>query len=197
MAIDYDAVFDCFIEIARNGVGSQLATIGPTGTEFPAVIKARQPGPQLDMPYIQLDLIGTTQTEYFLQGYAINPEDDTEVIYETPYKLLLQYSIFGGNAQAIAHDLEAYFRLPDVLDKIETDTTGTLEETFGIDSLPEQLATNKWLEVAQFNLTFNIVDRYISSTDGTIRTISIDGEVFRDENDPDPLEFNVTEPPPP
>lgn len=184
MAIDYNTVFDCFVEIAEQ--------VAATLPEDITVIIARQSGSTTPpYPYIQLDMMGQSQTEGYLQGWMVDENDD--VIYETPYKLLLQYSVYGGNAQQIAHDLEAYFRLPSVLDKIEIDTTGTLEETFNITSSPERLRTNRWLEVAQFNLTFNIVDRMITSADGVIKTITIDGEVKRNEDDPDPLTFNVTE----
>ena len=80
-----------------------------------------------------------------------------------------------------------------MLDKIELDTTGTLEDTFPVTSLPEKLSTTQWLEVAQFNITFNIVDRHTTSAEGMFNTITVDAEIKRNEDDPEPLLFSVTE----
>lgn len=195
MAIDYDQIMATFVGIAQDYIGSQLSTVGPVGSPEPAVIIARQPNaPQPDYPYCQLDLLSTVQTDGWLLGYGVD-EDLNEVFYETPYKLLLSFSIYGGNANKIAHDLEAVFRYQSVIDRIEIETTGTLEETFAVRSIPEKLSSN-WLEVAQFQITFNINDQSnnnVNGGDGIFETINIDGEVKRNEVDSDPLLFSVSE----
>jgi len=201
--IDYDKVFNAFVAIAKSAVGSQLSQVGPTGNTFPAVIRARQSGPTPSYPYVQLDLLSTVQTENWLLSESFN--EDGFVVYETPYKLLLQYTVYGGNANKIAHELEAFFRLNSVLDCIENETTGTIEETFAVRSFPIKLST-AWLEVASFTLTFNINDEYVNDQpqavdvytntpleDGYFDTIIIDGEAKRNPDDDEPLTFSVTE----
>lgn len=190
--IDTDNVLNTFITIARDGVGSYLSTVaGSASTTIPAVIKARQPNqPTPDYPYIQVDILPISQTSGHLLGAGVDEND--EVYYETHYKMLLQYTVYGGNAISIAHELEAYFRLNSVLDFIENETTGTLEETFDVVPAPIKLAT-EWLEVASFNLTFNINDRYVNSADGVFDTINLAGEIKRNLDDPDPIPFTISE----
>lgn len=192
MAIDYDVILNSFVVRAQEVLANDLSSSGPPGSPEPSVIIARQPGPTPNYPYVQLDLISTVQTDGYETGRGVD-ELTEQVYYETHYKLLLQYTVFGGNANSIAHKLESYFRFESVLNKIEEDTTGTLEETFAVRSIPEKRETD-WLEVAQFQLTFNINDQSENTDgDGIIQTINIDGEVKRNSDDSDPLTFSISE----
>lgn len=204
--IDYDEVLDAFIVVARQAVGSQLSQIGPVGNTYPAVIKARQDGPIPSYPYIQIDVLSTALTSGHLLAEWVDEDENT--VYETHYKLLLQYTVFGGNANKITHELEAYFRLNSVLNYIENETEGTVEECFSVIPSPQRLST-KWLEVASFNLTFNINDVLLNPNtyldpeatpeetvfaDGVFDTITISGEIpLNPDDDTDKLEFSVTE----
>ena len=63
-------------------------------------------------------------------------------------------------------------------DVLETDTDGgTLEQTFNVISVPENLAT-EYGEAANFTLTFNINDRILDAETGVIDHIIVDGEVY-------------------
>ena len=191
MALDFDPILQSFVDIAKDGVGSSLSLIGPTGGKFPAVIKARQGGTKPDYPYIQLDLVNVSETSGWLLGEGV--DDLGQSILETQYKLTFQYTVYGGNAMNIAHNLHQYFRLDTVLGKVENDTTGLVEELFSVSSIPSTLSTNN-LEVSRFNFTFNITDRFtdVSESIGVFDTININGEVKRDEKDIDPLTFIIS-----
>lgn len=183
--IDYDPILDHFILVAREAVGSQLSEIIPS---VPSVIRARQSGPPPDYPYIVLDIVNTTHTSGWKLASGLDDNDDPYV--DTHYKMLLQYTVYGGNANEIAQNLESYFRRDRVLDDIETATTGQLEQTFAVISLPEVLSTED-LEVAGFNFTFNINDRDVDPQTGVFDRVILDGELARKEGDPDPLDMDV------
>lgn len=190
MAINYDTILDSFISVARDGVGNSLSTIGALDN-IPAVIRSRQDGPIPDYPYIVVDVLNTSETNGWQNNEGIDENGDYFIT--THYKLLLQYTIYGGNANSIAHDLRQYFRLERVRMKLTNETTGTLENTFGVSSLPQRLSTAN-MEVASFNLTFNITDRYVDTGTGLIDTVEIeDSLLYRHEDDPSPLTINITE----
>ena len=188
MALDYNNILTEFVRVASEGVGSQLSTKG--SPPHPSVIRARTGEPQPDHPYVQLDILSTSKTSGWLLDEGVTETDET--YRDTHYKLLLQYTVYGGNANSIAHELEAYFRSDRVLGEVENNTSGTVEQTFEVISSPEGLATEN-LEVAAFNLTFNINDRMVDSAQGVFDTINIDAEVKRNVDDPDPLLFSVAE----
>lgn len=190
MALDYDLVLDTFIQIARDSVGTELSSIGAVGFEIPAVIRSRQGGAKPDYPYIQIDILNTAKTSGWKLATGVDDGDIPWV--DTHYKILMQYTVYGGNANSIAHDLEGYFRLESVLNKISTDTTGQLEDTFNVISLPSNLATDN-LEVAAFNLTFNINDRLSDTQTGVFSRIVLDGELKKNIEDLTPLSLDIDE----
>lgn len=193
MSIDYNLILDTFIQVARDGVGSQLSQIGPTGSEFPAVIKVRQDGPKPDYPYITIDILDTFTNDEWLIQEKLN--DSNSLVYETNKNLLINYRVYGGNAISIANDLHGYLRVASVLDFIRSETTGALLTTGNIDSLPV-LLSDSFLESASFNLTFAITDSLVIPDTGSnyFDSIDLDGELKRNEDDPSPLSINVNAP---
>lgn len=185
MAYDQDIILGTFIRIARTAVGDSLSKIGKN-KDIPAVFKQRQDGVVESYPYILIDVLNTTKTDGWQLSEGVNELE--QYVIDTSYKLLLQYTVYGGNATQIAHNLEQYLRLEPVLDKISAETTGQLEETYDVIALPTRLETQN-LEVAAFNLTFNIVDRFtdVDGIVGTFNTISTTGELYRDTADDAPL----------
>ncbi len=193
--IDYDQILDTYISIAQEGVGSLLSSVGPPSAPEPAVIKARKEGTAPDYPYIKVDIVATEHTSGWMLDSGIVDVMGTPTPYiDTHYKLLLQYTIYGGNANSIAHSLESYFRLDRVLNKVEIGTTGSVESTTNVMSIPEKQATD-FVEAASFNIIFNICDRYLDSDEGTgvFDTIQINGELKSNEDDPENLPITVNE----
>ena len=195
MSINYDAIMDKFILLARDSVGSQLTQIGPVGSEFGAVIRARQGGPKPDFPYITIDVINTVQESGWLAVHYLDESENT--VYETTKQLLLNYRVYGGNAISIANDLEGYFRLNSVLGDVRSTTGGSVVETRDVDQQPIELA-DKFLESSSFNIIFNITDTYSQPNlgEGVFDTVTLDGELNRFTDDPSPLDADVSVGPP-
>lgn len=170
-----------------------MSLIGPVGSEFPAVIRSRQDAPIPDYPYIRVDIIDTTQTSGWKLGEGV--DDDGNTYIENGFKLLLQYTVYGGHAISIAHQLRASFALQSVLDKICLETMGTFEDAQPVINNP-QIGETQSLEVAAFNFTFNITDRVVDIETGTFDTIRIEGELKLDEEDPDSLPIIIEVPEP-
>lgn len=189
MAIDYESIMSEFVKIARDAVGNQLSTIN-RASPIPSVIKARQDGPKPEVPYVVLDLLPTSLTDGWELAEGI--DGDGNPYFETSYKILFQYTVYGGNASKIAHELENYFRIPRVIQQIRANTNGSFEGTTPVLPLPQKLATN-YLEVASFNFTFNIIDRITDIQTGVFDTINNQGQLARYVGDPNPLAINVSE----
>ena len=188
--IDYDAISDEFIRIARLGVGSRLSQIGPTGGKFGTVILVRQDGPKPSYPYITLDRnLNTSNTKGWLLDEGVTV--DEEGYWETDKTVLMQFTVYGDEADSIANELEGYFRLDRIRDDIRSATGGALVQTFEVVPVPEILATEH-VEAAFFNLTFSIVDRVVDTQTGVFDTINLDGELFRSQDDIEPLPIDIT-----
>lgn len=189
--IDYDEILSEFIRVAQEALGDKLSQTGPSGSPEPTVIRARQGGVKPEYPYVQIDVITTTQTHgWELETGVVEIDGEDVPFIDTHYKITMQYTVYGGNANQLAHELEAYFRLNRVLGDIENNTGGALEATFNLQSLPQSLSTED-LEVAAFNFTFNINDRYTDPQTGVFDHIILDGELARREDDPSPLPLDI------
>ncbi len=190
--IDYNVILDHFIAAAQEGVGNELSQVGPVGFEEPAVIRARQDGPKPDYPYIVLDVLNTQQLDGWLLQEGVDDNDDP--FMETTYQLTLSYTVYGSNATTdaigIANKLEGFFRLRRILDDIKTVTGGSLNVTFPIISTPQALA-DKFIEAAQFNFNYSIIDRITDPESGIFDTIELDGELSEGVDDPSPLPIDV------
>jgi hypothetical protein len=193
MALNNDLILDTFIRIAREALPTELSLIGPNA-DLPAVIRARQDGPKPSYPYTVLDHLDTIDESGWLLSENINSNDET--VYETNKLLLLNYRVYGGNAQAIAQKLHGFFRLNRVLGDIRTSTGGAVVTLDGIDSLPVLLAET-YLESASFNITFAITDVFVDTIGSDSFTkIVLDGDLHRGTGDVSPLDLDVTVPVP-
>lgn len=188
--IDYKQINRTFIQIARDTVGSQLSTSGSN----PSVIKARQtgdttrPGPKPDYPYITVDILTTSRPAGWLIEQSM-PDANTHR-YENVKALLINYTVYGGDSRAIAEDLEFFFSTDQILERVRSETTGQVRTTDPIIEIPQLLSTS-YNESSSFNLTFAITDvKDITSTD--ITEVDYDGEVFRSDDDTNPLPMDGT-----
>lgn len=193
MSLDLDLIMNTFIGVARDALDGQLSIVGQTGNQFPAVIRVRQTGPQPNYPYATLDILDISDGGEWLLEEFLLPNDD--LVYENNKNLLLNFRIYGGNALNIANNLHGYFRIESVLKQIREDTTGAVVTISGIDSLPT-LLPNTFLETASFNIVFAITDTLIIPDTGEnyLSSIDLDGELFRDDEDIDPLPMEVIAP---
>lgn len=195
--IDYNTITNNLVRVAVAGVGSLLSTTGSGANERPSVIQSRQGATKPDYPYIMVDTIDTTLTNGPLGSSGIDVDENN--FYESIYTIQFQYTVYGtdkttgAKAQSIAHQLESYFLIPRVRDDLCASTQATLEQTFKVIDAPQQISASQWLEVAFFTFTMTIVDRVTDDTSGTevFDTIHLDGDLFRDDDDIDPLEIDI------
>lgn len=188
--IDQNAVLSGFVVTAQDLVGSQLSTVGSKESPEPAVIIARQNGPEPGYPFIQIDLGATVETHGYLTHAGIDLND--EPYFETIYKYLIHYTVYGGNAISIARELESYFRLDRIRDSIADLTGGEVENTFQVIPLPKSNSTEE-VDVATFSITFNINDRLVDTATGSFTRIVIDGDLYPTKGATNPLPLSVDE----
>jgi len=98
--------------------------------------------------------------------------------------------VYGQDSLRIASKLKNAFRVNRVLGEITTNTCGSIEDVFSISSLPEKLA-GKFVEVAGFNLTFNVEDITTDQEGGVITTVDLDG-VLTDEGEITTIDMDIT-----
>lgn len=198
--IDYDAVINEFIRVARNGVGQFLSQTGPPNNPFPSVIRARGSNnqgipapPQPNVPYIVIDVLDTTdEASWLLDESCMDEEGNT--IYTSVKMLLLNYRCYGGNSNNIMNRLHSYFKISRVRDEIRKNTGGSVVELTNIDPEPIILDKARFLETASFNIYFNIKDSITDSETGYFDSIVLDGELHRHIDDPNPLPLNIKAP---
>lgn len=186
--LDQEAIVDSFVKVAQETVGSSLSTVGQSHELEPAVIKARKNGVTPDHPYIQVDISSPIETHGWITCSGLDENDDPFI--DTHVKYLISYTVYGGNATDIARNLKGYFRLGRILDQINTETTGEVEQTFQVFPVPTTMSTEE-MDVAVFDLAFNINDRLVDPETGTFNKIHIDGELKQNADDPNPLPIVV------
>lgn len=186
--LDQDAVVDSFVKVAQDTVGSLLSTVGPPDALEPAVIKARKNGVTPSHPFIQVDISSPNETHGWITSTGLDENNDPYI--DTHVKYLISYTVYGGNATDIARNLKGYFRLGRILDQISTETTGEVEQTFQVFPVPTTMSTEE-MDVATFDLVFNINDRLVDPQTGTFNTIHLDGELKQNADDPNPLPIVV------
>lgn len=182
-------ILRAFINVGQLVLAGDLSESGPVGDKTPNVILARQNGIQPDYPFVQLDIISIADTDGYLLSEFVN--DVNQVVYDTHTKYMLQYVVYGGNATALANKLNKAFRRDFIIHKISRESKGELEQVFPVDSVPSTLSTVNY-EVASFNLTFNINDRYLDTDVGVFDTINLTGELNKVPDDLQPLELDIS-----
>lgn len=176
MAIDLDNILSTFVGVAQDTIGNQLSSTGPPTALEPSVIIVRQDAPKPEMPYVTVDVLNITDRgNWLLASYV---KDTGELIYESTKQILIQYTVYGGNAIQIANDLHGYFRVNSILSRIETETGGNVLTVDDVTPLPTLIA-DTFMEVASININFGIVDTLIIPDDGTnyFDKVSLEGEV--------------------
>ena len=194
MAIDYTGIRNKFISITRAAVGSSLSTIGPVGGEIPAVIRRRADGPKPDYPFIDLDILDTADEGSWESNHGV--DDNGDLFWETHKQILITLKCYGGDAMDIMNDLHGYLRQAHLVqDDLRSTLSGSLVAVDNVRLTPIRL-TDKFIDGAEINLVFNVVDRITDTTTvgGEITSITALGELFRAEDDPAPLPVTITAP---
>ena len=188
MALDIDGIRNEFVRVASNFVGDELSTSSRAGQQVPSVTFDRDPENTPDLPYIAFDILTIDDTGSWLLRQGVDEDDNP--YYTVNVKMLMQYTVYGQDSLRIASKLKNAFRVDRVLGEIATNTAGGIEDVFSVNSLPEKLA-GKFVEVAGFNLTFNVEDITTDEQGGVITTVALDG-VLTDEGEITTVDMDIT-----
>jgi len=188
MALDITGIRNEFVRVASNFVGDELSTTSKAGQQVPSVMLERNPQNTPDLPYIVFDILSIDDTGSWLLRQGVDDNDNP--YYTANVKMLMQYTVYGQDSLRIASKLKNAFRVNRVLGEITTNTCGSIEDVFSISSLPEKLA-GKFVEVAGFNLTFNVEDITTDEEGGVITTVDLNG-VLTDEGEITTIDMDIT-----
>lgn len=190
--IDYQNILSVFVQLAREpNYNPPLSSTN----NIPNVYQARPDNPELPYPSIIVDIIDTREQHSWVTNRYVNGDDST--VYETNYNITINFRCYGtsenSNASSILNQLQGYFRFSRIADEITELTGGELITVDSIESLPV-LRANKYIESASFNIIFGITDSSVDSSSGVITSTSLEGEMYRHEDDPDPLPMTIIAP---
>lgn len=192
MSIDIDAIEEKMADIASDAVGSLLSTMVTDEGTVPSIIIAR---PNItsppDYPYIVVDTLGINDADYYEVCSAYNDQG-----FYTTYRnvdVLLNYHVYGDKSKNIASRLRSYFNFDRVSDELFTDIRCSFTDASSITNVP-QLLPDRHIESSDFTLilqtTDDLVDDYVDGTQ-EITSIDLDGELYRTEDDPEPIPVDV------
>ena len=190
MSIDITAIQNKLISVAREPFTTELSFIGQNG-DIPAVILHRPEGPNPNYPYITFDVLQIADEQGWMTDIVVDINDNPN--YITYKSLLTRYRCYGGGSKNIMNNLHGHFRLERVRDDIGSTLGGSIVEVLDIDDMPIRIS-DKYLESSSFTLIFNIMDTIIDTGTGIIDNVNISGELFRDDEDPNPLPMTIIAP---
>lgn len=167
--LDYDAILDKFVAVAREPLVADLSFIGQNN-DIPAVIRARSNGVKPDYPYVVTDITDERDEDGWVLNQYLESNQET---YVTPKQLIIAYTVFGGQAISLANKLHGYFRRDSVRGSFRTDLEGSIVNVLNIVQRPLLIA-DQYVESATFNIIFNINDIDTFSGD-LFDTINVDG----------------------
>ena len=173
MSIDYEAVRNPFVAIAKAKIGSKLATLktGET-TTTPAVVKARQNlPPKPAYPYCVLDIQAARHNPNDYDGMFLSAEG--KPVYYTRVELLLSYTVYGGDAISILNDLWLCFRQTSVRDYLRNNGHIALNRIEPITTSSYKIP-NDWVDVAAFNIYATVMDEVVATDETWIQSIVAD-----------------------
>ena len=191
MSTDYSAIRSKFVSVVQSGVGSLLSTTGPPSATEPSVIIRRPSGPIPDYPYISLDILDTEDQHGWLSFEEVDVNDNP--VYLTYEKMLINIRCYGGDSISIINKLRHYLRIASVRNDIREVLSGSIVDVLDIDSMPIELS-DRFLESASVNIIFNTITSQVDTSVGIIDNVDLDGQVFRDDEDPTPYTTTIIAP---
>lgn len=170
MSIDYEAIRNTFVALAKAKIGSKLATLKMEGAATtPAVVKARQDlPPKPAYPHCAFDIQAVRHNPNDYDGMFLN--EDGIPTYYTRVELLLGFSVYGGDAISIIHDLWLCFRQTSVRDYLRVNG-GIAVNTVDIVTTSSYSIPNDWVEVATFNFNVTVMDKVVAVDETTINDV--------------------------
>jgi len=198
--IDFDAIYNKFVSIAQEQVGSFLSQGGELGDE-PHVIREGIAASKPDYPYITVAINDVTEEDGWQVNEFIN--DDDHAVHENIKTLMISYNCFGGESSSlnsdrainIANQLHGSFMFSSVRSDIRSTLGGGIVRLSEVGKTQIKKA-NKILETASITILFNVVDSREDVNSFIIDTVDLTGDVYSLQGDdtPENITINITQP---
>ena len=162
--INEEAVIQKFIDVIRAGVGSQLAQVGPTGSQYGAVTRKRANDMAPPQPYIVIDIEDRGNVTPLGINKTVDINDNIQ--YQRLEDFLISFRCYGSDAQRIINGLHIYLDMESVRDLIRTDISGAIRS---IDNPTYNSITvgDRFVESSSFNIDWSSSNE-VTDTDSTI-----------------------------
>ena len=193
--LDYDLMYQGLIDTTKNVVGHRLSrTPLATGTT-PSVSRARTGRPQVDTPYITIDLGATIQPS----GERLDSYLDCDTglpTYEILYEVFFTWRCYGENAESILQQFRSTLVTPYTIHNILNTTGGLALREKGTVSPAPTLLSTRYREGSILRCSFYIVDKFTDPYQEGDYAISLkgDGKLITGVNGDIPVPIDVTKP---
>lgn len=172
--IDINAIRRGLINVIRSAVGDELSLIGPEGSQFPAVIAARQSGNMPKYPYIVVDYLNQMDSDGWLTDTSLDLNDN--VVYDTHKLLFFRITCYGEDGHQIISKLKSKLRFDSHRQSLRDQVGASLLEESDVRETP-QLKNIKYIENGFMDLTLSYIDSEADTASTVIETIGTQGEV--------------------
>lgn len=181
--LDYELMYKGLIDVTKTVVGSRLSTMPLETGVTPSVSKARTGRPQVDSPYVTIDLGATIQP----LGEVLDSYLDTTTnlpTYEILHEVFFTWRCYGKDAESILQQFRSSLITPYTIHKILRTTGGlALREKGAVTPSPTLLST-RYREGSRLTCSFYIVDKFTDphQEGDYITRIKGDGELVTGKN---------------
>jgi hypothetical protein len=193
--LNYELMYKGLIDVTKTVVGSRLSTTPlETGTT-PSVSKARTGRPQVDSPYITIDLGATIQP----LGEVLDSYLDSDIglpTYEILHEVFFTWRCYGDESESILQQFRSSLVTPYTINNILSTTGGLAIRDKGAVIPSPTLLSTRYREGSRLTCSFYIVDKFTDPYQEGDYAISLkgDGKLITGVNGDIPLPIDVTKP---
>lgn len=193
--LNYDLMYNGLIATTKAVVGNRLSTTPTETGTTPSVSRARTGRPQVDTPYITIDLGNTIQPlGEVLDAYL---DEDTQLpTYEILHEVFFTWRCYGEDSESILQQFRSSLVTPYTINNILS-TTGGLAIHIRGDVIPTPtLLSTRFREGSKLTCSFYIVDKFsdpYQEGDYAI-TLKGDGNLVTGVDGDIPVPIDVTKP---
>lgn len=169
MQINIETVYTTIIDIVKTYVGADLST---TVSGKPAVVRARGKSPEMNYPYITVDILDTGKFGPYLKVKELN--EDGYLTYKRDVELPIQLRVYASDSASytICRKLQYAFEYEAVHNYLYTTLEGVVGFVGDIKMVPDVLPTTQY-ESNYFIVTLRLQDEFVDLTSVPIENIEI------------------------
>lgn len=193
--LDYELMYKGLIDTTKAVVGHRLSTTPLATGTTPSVSRARTGRPQVDTPYITIDLGATIQPlGEVLDSYL---DCDTGLpTYEILHEVFFTWRCYGEDSESILQQFRSSLVTPYTINNILSTTGGlALRDKGAVIPSPTLLST-RYREGSRLTCSFYIVDKFTDPYQEGDYAVSLkgDGKLITGVNGDIPIPIDVTKP---